>query len=391
MHRHCAVSSHHGFRLTLLSGAAAGHRSPYSLISHHHSFFRRVTTHCCVHLRPIHSTSQCLARALSGDIRSVTTYATAIDTQPTSLVPSNNAQNSKVTIVAVVPAEKQHSLGVSWHEVIMHVADRLAWEDPDFKVRVFTEAALMDRQTQAQYTAATRDSQILLLLNISKSDSLKVLLESMQTVPTAIALESHPQLEAATKLNQVNLTTPWQKAAAATLPWSSSAKSAKVLQSVREVYERKTSDDLLFMLLVLIDAYITEVSIAPLVQLQPPGSITMLSSHTGGIRSCMNAPQMSHKRVTNRATSIPGFVQSAHCSCCCYTSWILQVPLVKTMQAQDLSTIWKMCSKCGKQILACVRDPECKAALDCLTSCSSNDQVLKPYILHIFWPPCNAL
>ena len=53
----------------------------------------------------------------------------------------------------------------------------------------------------------------------------------------------------------------------------------------------------------------------------------------------------------------------------------MQVPLVKSMQAQDLSTVWKMCTKCGKQILACVRDPECKAALDCLTSCASNDQV----------------
>ncbi|KAK9829000.1 hypothetical protein WJX72_003323 [[Myrmecia] bisecta] len=53
----------------------------------------------------------------------------------------------------------------------------------------------------------------------------------------------------------------------------------------------------------------------------------------------------------------------------------VEVPLVKSMAAQDLATIWKMCTKCGPQILACVQNPDCKAALDCLQNCASNDQV----------------
>ena len=185
--------------------------------------------------------------------------ATAVDTEPTSWVSNDTNQKPKVTIVAVVPADQQHTLGAPWHEVMSHVADRLAWEDPDFKVQIFTDAALQNRQAQLQYTEATQMAQIILLFDISLPASLDVLLDSMHTVPTAIALDSHPQLEAATKLNGVNLTKSWEKAAAATLPWSSSAKSTKVLHSVRDVYKRKTSDDLLFMLLVLIDAYITEV------------------------------------------------------------------------------------------------------------------------------------
>ena len=164
-----------------------------------------------------------------------------------------------MTIVAVVTADQQHSLGAPWHEVISHVADRLAWEDPDFKVQIFTNEMLQNRQAHPQYEEATQNAQIILLFDISSPVNLEVLLDSMHTVPTAIALDSHPQLEAATKLNGVSLTNPWEKAAAATLPWSSSAKNTKVLQSVQDVYKRKTSDDLLFMLLVLIDAYITEV------------------------------------------------------------------------------------------------------------------------------------
>ena len=57
------------------------------------------------------------------------------------------------------------------------------------------------------------------------------------------------------------------------------------------------------------------------------------------------------------------------------------------MQAQDLSTVWKMGTKCGKQIVACVQDPECKAALDCLTSCASNDQVQCVAAAHLAGAP----
>lgn len=186
------------------------------------------------------------------------TNATAVDIEATP-VSNDTKQNPKVNIVAVVPADQQHSLGAPWHEVISHVADRLSWEDPSFQLQIFTDEALQSREAQLQYTEATQNAQILLLLDISLASILDALLDSMHKVPTALALDSHPQLEAATKLNGVTLTKPWEKAAAATLPWSISAKSSKVLQSVRDVYKRKTSDDLLFMLLVLIDAYITEV------------------------------------------------------------------------------------------------------------------------------------
>ena len=36
-----------------------------------------------------------------------------------------------------------------------------------------------------------------------------------------------------------------------------------------------------------------------------------------------------------------------------------------------------MVSKCGPQILACVTDPTCKAALDCLQECDPTDQVMR--------------
>jgi hypothetical protein len=39
-----------------------------------------------------------------------------------------------------------------------------------------------------------------------------------------------------------------------------------------------------------------------------------------------------------------------------------------------------MVQKCGPQIFACVNDPDCKAALDCLQACDPTDQVLMPVV-----------
>ena len=185
--------------------------------------------------------------------------ATATETADAPSTVTLDGGKPKASILAVVPGQQQHALGVSWHEVMSHVADRLTWEDPDFKVRIFTDEALGDEGAQSDFVRAAKTADILLVLDIQKDTTSRVLLDSMHIVPTAIALGSLPELEAAVTLNNVAVTRPWEKAAAATLPWSSSAKGSKLLKSIRNVYKRHTSDDLLFLLLVLIDAYLVEV------------------------------------------------------------------------------------------------------------------------------------
>ena len=58
--------------------------------------------------------------------------------------------------------------------------------------------------------------------------------------------------------------------------------------------------------------------------------------------------------------------------------------MLNTMQ--DPATIFRMVQKCGPQIFACVNDPDCKAALDCLQACDPTDQVLTASIIRCMAP-----
>ena len=51
---------------------------------------------------------------------------------------------------------------------------------------------------------------------------------------------------------------PWQQLQAA-LPWTGAAQAKQLQSSIQELWERHSSDDLVSMFLVLIDAYVTKV------------------------------------------------------------------------------------------------------------------------------------
>ena len=55
-------------------------------------------------------------------------------------------------------------------------------------------------------------------------------------------------------------------------------------------------------------------------------------------------------------------------------SFVTAVPSTRVNQG-DARALVDMCTKCRKQIVECVRDPQCKAALDGLAECGLNDQV----------------
>ena len=55
--------------------------------------------------------------------------------------------------------------------------------------------------------------------------------------------------------------------------------------------------------------------------------------------------------------------------------FVAEVPEVQVKRALDPASFYSMVSNCFAEIQACVSDPECKAALDCLDACDDRDQV----------------
>lgn len=227
-----------------------------------HASLRDMLRRQCRPSRLKHAFSQCPAnrnKSIPRESYTCQAIATEAPAKPAQTPDKHNHNAPSALTLVVVPHGKQHRLGVSWQEVVSHVADRLAWESPNFKVSIFTDQELSNPDHLSTFQQTITKADIMLVLDVQTSSTLDMLANGMQAVPTSIALNSLPELEAATKLDNVIIETPWQKASAAAIPWSNSAKGTKILQSIKDVYQRNTSDDLLFMLLVLIDAYITKV------------------------------------------------------------------------------------------------------------------------------------
>jgi hypothetical protein len=93
-------------------------------------------------------------------------------------------------------------------------------------------------------------------------------------------------------------------------PWG---KAAKLWPTLQDMWKRRSSDDLAFMLLLAINSFVTDV---------PSTQVNM----------------------------------------------------------GDAESLVAMCTKCQKEILACVRDPQCKKALDGLAACGLNDQVCHQHV-----------
>ena len=54
--------------------------------------------------------------------------------------------------------------------------------------------------------------------------------------------------------------------------------------------------------------------------------------------------------------------------------FVAEVPEVQVKRALEPASFYSMVSNCFAEIQACVSDPECKAALDCLDACDDRDQ-----------------
>ena len=247
---------------------------------------------------------------------------------------STTQNNLAVTITVLAPLSRPSSLGQpSWGEVLTHMASRIPWNDPDISMDI-----LDSRSTTENALADTVNNQgIVVAIGIQNDeDGLTAVTSWLSSLPTSsstttrnkfsfVALDSHPSLLSASTIDgtPLSLQDPAKQQGFAKLvsnvlallfPSARAAQQrAHTYAMMRELYDRRTSDDLLFSFLVLANE--------------------------------AARPVAAVSNSTKRADA-------------------------------GLDAVTCMISNCGKEMFACfAMDSTCRTALDCMNACAFNDQV----------------
>jgi len=247
--------------------------------------------------------------------------------------------NASATVVCIVPAagrpgHKSHFLTkpfkeqVEWPDVLQHMAERLTWSSPNFKLKIFTEDVLSSPTAPSNLSAALSNANILLTLNVHDRQALTNLKaivtntqmgsrtnESAPFLPTILSFglggRSSP-VESLQRMGGTPVGSFVRKVSARVAPWSRVSRALKTKRVLDILWQRRSSDDLLYFMEVLIDSYVADI---PLVK-----------SQLG----------------------------------------------MKEMGSGVLKCMW---TNCQDQIIECMKSPACRQALFCLTNCPLNDQV----------------
>lgn len=219
---------------------------------------------------------------------------------------------------------------VEWREVLEQMKRKLSWEAPNgrFDESQNGGASLAIETTTAEELAVNPallnlPFPVVMLIGLQDESNVEVLASRLLADRSAVVvLDCSPGFQALQRLGQFrpavqvergNFLVEWWRGIMGSGGGSEAARDRSTYQMVTEVWNRRSSDDLLFLLLVLIHNF-TDLSVSSVV--------AATSSDKTGLRQI---------------------------SC--------------------------MCTNCGSALLDCVSDETCKKALNCLDKCRSNDQV----------------
>ncbi|PSC68636.1 violaxanthin de-epoxidase-related [Micractinium conductrix] len=225
-----------------------------------------------------------------------------------------------VRLAVIAPLQQPSPFGVSWGEVLTHTAQLLAWKEPSLTLEVRDAAEAGGGHNRATLRSALASCRAAVVLGVEDPETAALLAPLLSAARTAVPLGCAVPLAGATRLAGRHVgdaadgptLNPLAPLLQRLFPDKQTELDGQVLKIVEDLYRRNSSDDFVFIFLVLTNAYINQV---------PAVSMTFKQKNAG------------------------------------------------------LDSLACMVGKCGGQIFRCVTDPTCKAALDCLQGCEFNDQV----------------
>ena len=222
-----------------------------------------------------------------------------------------------VRIAVVAPLQEISPLGPNWGTVLPHIAERLTWSDSGLQMRIVDANNIENKETFVGVNAVVA-------LGIKNEALAQKILSTASDIGTFTALGSVDTLTNAARIAGVPIDTKDSSKLSGIsgiiasiqaffLPSARTAqRQSYAFATMRELYSRHTSDDLLFSFLVLV-----------------------------------NEAERPVGAVSNSTKRTDAGIDELKC----------------------------MVSNCGTEMFNCFTDSTCRTALDCMNECAFNDQV----------------
>jgi len=167
-----------------------------------------------------------------------------LSSRMTAMAPVGASPAGWDTMVVAVPsvAADSHVLKATWGEVLPHIAERLRWQDPELGI------AVVDLST-GQGMERLADAKVVYAMNVVDEGQVNALVDSSASAASFVAINSSAILESRNRVLHhdgpsagfLSFLKPLFRDA-----FGDGGKSESVLSTMRELYSRRSADDLLY-------------------------------------------------------------------------------------------------------------------------------------------------
>ena len=178
----------------------------------------------------------------------------------------------------------------SFGEVFEHLARRVAWTDTADDAASLGMDVVSTSANEVEMMRVVGDADVFIAIGVKDEETSERIRRATAACATGCALDS-PFLEADERICY-QPTRDLRKIRAKLTPWSQAAKDVRLMDQVKELYERKNHTDALVMILLLVDASGFKVPMVAINQDITLGNVWCIASNCNKqLLACYKNPQ----------------------------------------------------------------------------------------------------
>ncbi|CAO2824229.1 unnamed protein product [Amaranthus hypochondriacus] len=175
-----------------------------------------------------------------------------------------------------------------WQDVLLHTAERLKWIDEGYEMLVFNDDVCRSSENQ-NLVKALEHADILLIVALTKQESVEWIQNHTQNIPNVICFESSPVL--VNKLGGTPVSSGTKENPVGFSKSKEANEKSEVVHTVTEAWDRHNSDDIRFALLVVINAYLRPVPVLKNLRAKGFSTLSCMVKNCGSqILNCLLDP-----------------------------------------------------------------------------------------------------